>query len=290
LGIALLGTALEFSLKDRWVPTAIIYYATPWCLRGLMGAASCIIAWRDKALRWTGMGIVLCSSFQGVESLQFRKPGVPPASALRVSTWNVGHELHVRPDLWPAAAESDICAMVETGRFTEEEWRRFTSTAPQESWLRLDAGTAIGVKGSILDSEPIHEPLSPFRAFRVRLSLTGWDPFNVIVVDIHSQPWFSREPVMKAIYQAAAADRRCIILGDFNTPSQSRWLRPWRAAGLRLANDGPRNGFRETWPYGLPLWTLDQIWTGPNWEALATQHVRYGSDHAKVNVVLSAHE
>jgi hypothetical protein len=46
-------------------------------------------------------------------------------------------------------------------------------------------------------------------------------------------------------------------------------------------------GFRETWPYGIPLWTLDQIWTGPGWETLTAGHARYGSDHAKVNVALS---
>jgi endonuclease/exonuclease/phosphatase family metal-dependent hydrolase len=74
-------------------------------------------------------------------------------------------------------------------------------------------------------------------------------------------------------------------LGDFNTPPESRWYRPWEGT-LTLANNSPHRGFRETWAFGLPLLTLDQIWYGKGWLATWTEHSRHGSDHVRVKAYL----
>jgi len=279
-------------VKDRWVVTALIYYATPWLLRGIAGAfAAVVMGWRR---RWwflkslPGLAVAGIAAMQAWDSVKLSTP-ITGATTLTVATWNTGHVFHSDRALWPAAGESDVCAIVETGHFSEQEWSDFIASRPGESWLRLDAGTALGVKGEILDSVPIHGADDPFRAFRNTVRLPGKKDFCVVVIDIHSQPWIDRQPILAAIRQAtidAGADRHCIFLGDFNTPCESRWLEEWKAAGLTLANDGPGQGIRETWPYGIPLLTLDQIWINSAWECEGVWHERFGSDHAKVIAAL----
>ena len=92
---------------------------------------------------------------------------------------------------------------------------------------------------------------------------------------------------MAGILAAARDDPRAIVLGDFNTPPETRWCGDWQGT-LTLANNGPHRGFRETWAFGLPLLTLDQIWLGKGWQAIWTEHSRHGSDHARVRVVLGS--
>ena len=124
--------------------------------------------------------------------------------------------------------------------------------------------------------------------FRFRKQI---DPFSNpgtlydVVVDIDSQPWKSREKTMAGIIAATGGDPKAIVLGDFNTPPESKWYGSWYGA-LKLANNTPHRGFRETWCYGIPLLTLDQIWYGKGWEANWTEHSRHGSDHSRVKAYL----
>jgi endonuclease/exonuclease/phosphatase family metal-dependent hydrolase len=142
------------------------------------------------------------------------------------------------------------------------------------------------VRGRILSHESlgVHDR---FRCHRVRVAVHGHGELTVVVADVRSQPWISRGPALATILRAAADDPRAIILGDFNTPPESAWFRAWEARGFSLANDGPRHGFRETWAYGLPLWTLDHIWTAPGWTTLHADQSRHGSDHSRVRVRLA---
>jgi endonuclease/exonuclease/phosphatase family metal-dependent hydrolase len=144
----------------------------------------------------------------------------------------------------------------------------------------------LGVRGKILSHESlgVHDR---FRCHRVRVALPDHGELTVVVADIRSQPWISREQALAAILRAAGDDPRAIILGDFNTPPESVWFREWRTRGFALANDAPRRGFRETWAYGLPLLTLDHVWHATGWVPLRCDHVRLGSDHLAVKVALS---
>lgn len=289
LVVAVAGTLVEITAKDRWLATAVLYYATPWLLRGLAGLAACILWWRFRPIRWIALIVAISALVQGAISFRFHPATGPyPAGTVTAAVWNTGHVFRTDRTLWPAAGETDVCAVLETGRFTEDEWAAFCTTNPGESWRRLEGGVALGVKGDILNCEPLHHPKDPFRAFHATVRLPGRGQFCVIVVDVRSEPWFSREPVFAAIRAAAGDDPRCIILGDFNTPCESLWLEKWKSSGLSLANDGPGRGVRETWPYGVPLWTLDQAWTGSGWNCLKVAHRRFGSDHAKVLVTLAA--
>lgn len=279
-GLAIAWAGLLCRGRDGNGFTATLYFGTPWLLRLLAGlfAVSVLRHWGFRVMAAT---CIVVSLVEGWHS--WRRDEVPaaPAEVLKASVWNAGRHLGQNPKAWTALGEADLSAVIECGNFSAEEWQRFAAANPDLEWRRFDTSTMLGVRGKILsvESRGVHDL---FRCHRVKVALPRHGELTVVVADVRSQPWLSREPSLAGILNASAGDPRAIILGDFNTPPESRWFRPWREQGFTLANDGPRHGFRETWAYGMPLLTLDHVWLGSAWQAADCRQSRHGSDHAKV--------
>jgi len=283
-GLALTTAGLLCRGHDTLVLPAVLYYATPWLLR-LIGALLAAVVLPQRGLRALA-GIAALSSFaEGWQSYRRDAPPPPAPLQLSVSVWNAGRALQRHAAAWPTLGDADLSAVIESGPLDAGEWHAFTTRSPGHEWRRFDGGMLLGVRGRILTHESlgVHDR---FRCHRVRVALPDHGELTVVVADVRSQPWISRGPALAGILRAAAGDPRAIIVGDFNTPPESAWFREWRARGFALANDAPRRGFRETWAYGLPLWTLDHIWTAPGWTTPRSELFRHGSDHARVRVLL----
>lgn len=281
-GLLLAWLGMIFKGRDSTVFAAVIYYATPWLPR-LMAGLFALLVLKHWGFRLMAATCLLVSLLEGWHS--FRRDELPPLAVgdLRASIYNAGRTLEKTPDTWPALADTDVMAVVETGDFTGDTWQRFTAATPGMEWKRFP-GTMLGVRGRILSSESLGVR-NQYKCYRVRVSLPAHGELTVVVADLESSPLIPRGPAMAGILAAATGDPRVIVLGDFNTPPESRWYRDWNPV-LALANDGPRHGFRETWAHGLPLLTLDQIWTGTLWQAVATGKIRHRSDHSQFKVVL----
>jgi endonuclease/exonuclease/phosphatase family metal-dependent hydrolase len=284
-GFALAWAGVLCRGRDASMVPALLYYAAPWLLR-LAASVAALAAFRHWGLRVMAVTCAAVSLWEAASS--FRLDDLPevPAAAPVVSVWNAGRAMDRNPTAWPAAGMADISAVIERGSFDEDEWHRFTAAHPDHEWKQFDGSTMLGVRGKILSHESlgVHDR---FRCHRVRVALPDHGELTVVVADVRSQPWISREKAMATILRAAGDDPRAIIVGDFNTPPESVWFREWRTRGFTLANDGPRRGFRETWAYGLPLLTLDHVWLAPGWKVLRCDRVRLGSDHLAVKATLS---
>jgi hypothetical protein len=269
---------------DRWMIPGVLYYATPWLLRLAAGLVA-LAVFRHRGVLAIAGACALVSLVEGARSFRFDRPKVR-AEAPVVAVWNAGRALERKPAAWPELGLTDLCAVIECGKPSGEEgWRSFTAATPDHEWKRFDGSTMLGVRGRILSHESlgVHDL---FRCHRVRVALARHGELTVVVADVRSQPWISRERAMAAILRAAGDDPRAIILGDFNTPPESHWFREWRESGFTLANDAPRRGFRETWAYGVPLLTLDHVWLAPGWRAAQCGKLRLGSDHLAVKASL----
>lgn len=283
-GLALAWLGIVFKGRDGWVVAATIYYGTPWLLR-LVAGLFAVIVLKHWGFRLMAATCLLVSAMEGWHSLRFDRLPDAVAGELLVSVYNAGRTLERDPESWQVLGNTDLTAVVESGDFSDEKWRDFVTSTKGMTWQRF-GGTMLGVKGKILSHESlgVHDR---YRCYRARVNLPEHGEMTVIVADVRSQPWLSRDQAMEGILRATANDPKVVVLGDFNTPPGSSWYKDWHTS-LSLANEGPRSGFRETWPFGLPLLTLDQVWIGSGWTPLWTDQTRHGSDHSRVRVVLGS--
>jgi endonuclease/exonuclease/phosphatase family metal-dependent hydrolase len=281
-GLLLAWLGIVFRGRDGWVVAAMIYYATPWLLRVVAGLLAVIVL-RHRGLRLMAATCLLVSSVEGWRSFRFDVMPMAGDAELQVSIYNAGRTLEGDPEAWFSLGNADLTAVVESGDFSEEKWQAFATATKGLNWQRF-GGTMLGVKGKILSHETlgVHDR---YRCYRARVELGEHGEMTVIVADVRSQPWMSRDQAMAGILRAAAKDPKVVVLGDFNTPPGSKWYRDWHDT-LLLANDGPRLGFRETWAFGLPLLTLDQVWVGSGWRPIWTDQTQHASDHARVRSIL----
>ncbi|WP_136482188.1 endonuclease/exonuclease/phosphatase family protein [Cognatitamlana onchidii] len=89
------------------------------------------------------------------------------------------------------------------------------------------------------------------------------------------------------LYEVILAKENTVILGDFNVPYESTLLKKIKD-NYKYFFSSKGNGFRETWFWGLPLLSLDQIWVSPDLEIRTSKNTKtLLSDHSLIGVVLN---
>jgi endonuclease/exonuclease/phosphatase family metal-dependent hydrolase len=91
---------------------------------------------------------------------------------------------------------------------------------------------------------------------------------RVMAVDLPSDPWVERKPLVLWVFALMREWQPDIVVGDFNTPRHVSVLRD-APAGYAHAYDRCGSGPSYTWPVPVPLWALDQCMTGPHVEPAA---------------------
>ncbi|OYV05754.1 MAG: hypothetical protein CFE26_09955, partial [Verrucomicrobiales bacterium VVV1] len=156
---------------------------------------------------------------------------------------------------------------------------------PDFPWERLEGGIVVGVRGKLLGTTAFGDA-GRFRCHRVNVQIDGTD-WSILAIDIPSQPWLLRQPYLDRIL-SVAENERCLILGDFNTPPDAWGFDAWKDR-FTLANDSGRKGFQETWLYGLPVLTLDQLWLSKDLRNLSTTMTpTLRSDHVRMTFEVGA--
>lgn len=260
LALALASAVCATTIRDAVIPSAILFFGVPWLLRiGLLG-----IAWlllrpiKRKWLLLAGSLVLTISIIQGVRSYRCADAPANGSGSFKITLWNTGRNLWKMPREWPALVEPEtkLMVLIEAGAFPEDSWQRFTATHPDLTWKQLDGGIVVGVRGKLLETTAFGDA-GRFRCHRLRVEIDGMD-YSVLAIDIPSQPWLPRQPYLDRI-RSVSETERCLILGDFNTTPDARGFDAWKDR-FALANDSGRKGFQETWLYGLPVLTLDQLW------------------------------
>ncbi len=289
LALATASALCALTIRDAIVPSAIILFGVPWLLRiGLL-----VIAWlllRPVSGKWvplTAVIVLTISILQGLRSYRYADEPADRAGSFKITLWNTGRNLWKMPREWPALVkpETKLVVLIEAGAFPDDSWQRFTATHPDLTWKQLEGGIVVGVRGKLLDTAAFRDA-GRFRCHRLRVEIDG-TRWSVLAIDIPSQPWLLREPYLDRI-RSVAENERCLILGDFNTPPDARGFDAWRNH-FTLANDSGRKGFQETWLYGFPVLTLDQLWLSRDLRNVSTTKTpTLRSDHVRMTFEVGA--
>lgn len=98
------------------------------------------------------------------------------------------------------------------------------------------------------------------------------DPVHVVIVDIKSNPMRARWIPLEALQDVLEplAGQPVIVLGDFNTPTDSIHLASLRQH-YRNAFEIAGQGYAATWPLPLPVLAIDHIWVSNEIAAAACE-------------------
>lgn len=278
-------------LADRIPYISTFYYATPLPLLSGLAVMSALVNICIKHRRYTMVwcfAAVTLISWTGFESLHAAPTHSQNSNHknIRIAFWNVGRGLGGWSTIvqemqsWDADVIGIVEAGVKEGR-QREFWQQYF---PDYDVSMLGGEFVLLVKGTSDECTPgTFGPLGKYR--EIGVNIDGAE-FDVMLIDISSAPFISRESTMNAMAELMSqkTDRPALLMGDFNTPTNSVHF-----AGLRQswtnAFEAVGRGYAPTWPVPAPMLVLDQIWY--NGKIDATHCVlewSTGSDHRPVLV------
>ncbi len=278
IGIAAAGLAVRFSVRDSVDALALGYYALPLPVLGALLLAGGALARRPLRVMAVALGLVTLTAWF-VRDYGFARP---QSGEWKFVTWNLGGGMHPLPPLIDLVRREspDLVALVESGAIDAAQIANYERELPGYRVVRFDGQRACLLRGTL--GEVRQESLAGrSRVVELRVTIRG-QPLRVLIVDMDSDIHRSRRGTLEQIAAQAAREPRTVVLGDFNTPLDSACLDPMRRA-FAAANEAWHAGFRETWFYGLPLLSLDQVWLSRDLRPVfARREVNLRFDHAAV--------
>lgn len=285
LSTAVMGLGLRMTTRDRIPYVATVHYALPLPVITVFAAASAALL-LGRRVAGRAAGVVFAASFLwcGLTHVRWRTTD-DTASSVRVAFWNVSRGARG----WSKIAgelqqtEADIVGLVEAGLRTrmQDYWK---AQFPDHQTIALRGGMALFVRGEILEDE--RRVLATGGETNRLVVRCGGGEWVVWIVDMHSDPLRPRGPTLTALAEAVEPDlgRPLLIMGDFNTPADSRWFDRFRSEfQLQHAFETAGSGYAATWPVPCPVLTLDQVWADRSVEVLSCRHEwSTRSDHRKV--------
>jgi endonuclease/exonuclease/phosphatase (EEP) superfamily protein YafD len=280
----ILSALVHLTIEDSVIGFSTWYYATPWSLLSGAALVAALLFLKNKHFKFAFFLLLGAAAtttlwlYTGFHHNQQRDA----ADAIKLMFWNADH---VRYGVSKAIVQvrdidADIVGIVEAGREKEikEEWK---NSFGEQSISPLFGEMLILTKGTILEKEA--NDLAPHSRYNwIKLAIKDKE-ISILLVDIPPTPLDSREPAFDELRRVIALHRNenLIIMGDFNTPSDSVFFEPLRNE-FHHAFEQSGNGFSATWPVPVPLLTIDHIWTNKNFQLYETHLVSSWSDHKAI--------
>ncbi|GEP40822.1 endonuclease/exonuclease/phosphatase family protein [Brevifollis gellanilyticus] len=289
----LAGLLLQLWLKDRHVSWAVFFYGMPKpCLAGLALVLTLLSPGLWKRLVAGALTLVLLGWWLSLSwSSGPAAPAAPSADLTKdeitVLYWNLCRPKAVDQEALELVRELNpqIAAFVEPGPELTKHLPAYEKELPGYTAAWMPRGVLwLSRLPSRYRERGKLDGLGAYARFEV---YEPGPPFQVVVADVHPSLMHSREQQLKEVLAQSQDRDDTIFVGDFNTPFESVYFDVWRTR-FTHAFTGAGSGFRETWPVGLPLLSIDHIWVGKAWEVVETRKIwrLTGSDHAALFVRL----
>lgn len=297
LGLWLIGLLLRLLIQDRAQELAYYFYATPPAV--LAAIAAVAGAWWLIGRRWK-LALLPLALMVGCGIWTYRvtwvhnPPVVTAPHGLRVLFWNTAHGTFG----WARVAgeirrhNADIVALVEgTDRHSDMEavWREYL---PEYRPLFFDEGMTLlaRVEVTACDYGMLGgDSKYAFGWYAHCAATTPEGPLQVVLADFQAISDRSRYLPINQLQRRLEplAEQSVLVLGDFNTPADSVFLKPLRAS-YRSAFETVGHGYAATWPVPLPVLMLDHAWFN---DGVAVSRCEFGwswvSDHRPVELEVS---
>ena len=289
--IVLVGTAVRLTVRDVSPMFAAVYYALPWivmaaCL-AFAGAAWMLVG----RLRPGAAAVALAAVFAGLwcSASYHSQPCRPGPDDVRVLLLNTARGRAGWDEVARALPpfDVDIIGLVEAGGKGPARQKFWEDNFPDHHVYLPGGGLAILTRG---DARRINlHPLDGIsRYLDAEIDLEG-RLVRVLLVDLDASPRFDKRGLIATVFRAASAtaDVPTIVMGDFNTPIDSRWFDRVRTR-FEHVFEAAGSGFFLTFPAQLPLVGIDHVWVSRGIEPRCATVESYGtSDHRALTARLA---
>lgn len=277
------GLAVRLTVKDDVDGLAMVYYATPWIVLAVYGG---VAAWYWRAWRKCAPVVALaataCAGAWGWTSWRAAPKDSGPAD-FRVAYWNCARTDWRVDGMLPMVQgwRADLLCFGEgrtkgslAGKWQEAFPDFRVQALPREMVL-------IGPQDAMLRSSGTLGGAGEFQL--VNMTLGGREVY-VLFVDFDALPDRSRRPAFERLYQVvdAYATKPLIVIGDFNTPTDSVHFQRLRTR-MSDAFETSGQGYAATWPMPAPVLALDHILVNKHLRVVRCEHhTSLHSDHRAV--------
>jgi endonuclease/exonuclease/phosphatase (EEP) superfamily protein YafD len=262
--------AIHFVIKEQTFWSSLYFYAFPLPVIIFVVLTISIILtkkWRRYNLIIATVLLVIWLS----RSFKIHIPDTIKETDLEVVFWNASREntfesvIHENKDI------PDVMVLVEFRKNNIEELKK---RFPEYYFYKSERELFIFSK---TPCDSIVEKTSNYNTTVINFKTAG---INFYAVDATGSPDVPKEWGLTYINQQIKEKKSIIVLGDFNTPYESKHLKQFKT-DFNHAFNNKGNGFRETWFYNIPLLSLDHIWVSKDLKILKTQKIyTTKSDHS----------
>lgn len=281
--LLLAGLAVRLTVRDDLDAVAFLFYATPLPVLAALCAICLAHWWSRRVPRWILLPMLLALvTFWVMRDFRGGAPSGHPAT-FRIAYWNVARPERRLDSILAQSSlmDADFFVFGEhrpnartparwqehfAGKFVMPLTRELLLVAPEQVKL-IDGGSLGGAGGCQI----------------CRVVIQGREAF-LLMVDFTATFHKTRRPAFDRLFQIvdAYAEKPLLVIGDFNTPSDSAHFDRLRSR-LTSAFEHAGSGYGSTWPMPLPVLRLDHIWMNKHLRALRCEHrTSLYSDHRAV--------
>jgi len=213
-------------------------------------------------------------SFHGINNNRLEE------NSNQIVFWNIANQKHIERSFFKKhiiSKKPDLIAFVEAKNISVSDLKYLTKLLPEYDIRILKGYMFIAVKGEILSTQ--FKYLETNSKFNHIVFKNNNQQYSVVLADVSANPFQSRQYDLESVLNHSNNYKADIVLGDFNTPFESIHFEAYKKAYSSFHSVS--RGFTATWPLGLPLLELDQIWTGKTLQPiLLNKYYHTSSDHA----------
>lgn len=270
---------LHFIIKDRYFHTGVIFYATPLPLTIIMGFVISLFFLRNRKTL-----IFLIAVNLGVSiyffTHYFGSPIKPNSGKTYTALlWNVAENRPLPTDILIKhikETNADVVALIEAYRVSNDDKDILESAFPEYEFKALYGTMLIGVRGSI--ENITFKAKTNVCKLNYITAMIDQEKTHILMVDINAVPMIDKAIPLGIVDQYLKNNEVNIMLGDFNTPYESIFFKPFKTD---LNSFHPYSiGMSSTWPLPTPVIEIDQIWVDKSFQPIKLKKYAYPeSDH-----------
>lgn len=261
--------AIHFVYKENSYQSSLLYYSFPLPViilvvlllsiflkrkfRNLnfIVAAILLIVWLSKSFK--------INSSEGIKETD-----------LEIVFWNASHDRNFDEAFKVNNSVPDVLVLVEDGEYN---LKHFELKYPNYFFYESIRGISVFSKTPI---KVLDETTSNYKTNIINFEI---EEINFFAIDVSASIDVPRSWELGFVSDYIKANKKTILLGDFNVPFESKYLNDFKSSYNHAFNK-KGNGFRETWFWNIPLLSLDHIWVSKDLEILKTEKIAtFKSDH-----------